>query len=143
MLAVRWVGDTEPVDRKPSSVGGDGEIALAGEGSVAGYLERERQKQELRRERDGIVLALAKDLGEQGMAERLGVSRGVVEKLLADARARRDREGPADAEPEIVVRRLGVDRERWAEADAHYEALGSAPELRDRRTPFPRSSRPR
>jgi hypothetical protein len=115
------------VDRKPSSVGGDGEIALAGEGSVAGYLERERQKQELRRERDGIVLALAKDLGEQGMAERLGVSRGVVEKLLADARARRDREGPADAEPEIVVRRLGVDRERWAEADAHYEALGSAP----------------
>jgi homoserine dehydrogenase len=143
LLAVRRVGDTERVDRKPSSASGDGEVALVGAGGVASYLARERQKQELRRERDGIVLALAKDLGEQGMAERLGVSRRVVEKLLADARARREREGPADAEPEIVVRRLGVDRERWAQADDHYEALGSAPELRDRRTPFPRSSRPR
>ncbi len=122
---------------------GDGEIALAGAGGAARYLARERQKQELRRERDGIVLALAKDLGEQGMAERLGVSRRVVEKLLADARARREREGPAGVVPEIVVRRLGVDRERWAEADAHYEALGNAAELRDRRSPFPRSSRPR
>ncbi len=143
MLAVRSVGDTGLVRRKPSSVSGDGEIAIVGEGSAARYLARERQKQELRRERDSVVLALAKDLGAQGMAERLGVSPRVVEKLLADARARRDREGSTDAEQEIVVRRLGVDRERWAEADAHYEALGSAPALRDRRTPFPRSSRPR
>jgi hypothetical protein len=124
-------------------MGGDGEVAVVGESSAARYLARERQKRELRRERDGVVLALAKDLGELGLAERLGVSANVVAKLLADARARREREGCADAEQEIVVRRLGVDRERWAEADAYYEALGGAPAVRDRRTPFPRSSRPR
>ena len=36
--------------------------------SVARYLERERQKRELRRERDAVLLSIARDLGENSLA---------------------------------------------------------------------------
>ena len=111
------------------------ESGLDAHGSVnaARFLERERQKQELRRERDAIVLALARDYGEGGLAESLGVSGTVAGKLVANARERLNDGASGEGEPEITVRRLGVDSQRWAEADAHYEALGSGPSLRDRR----------
>jgi hypothetical protein len=99
---------------------------------AARYVIRERQKKELRRERDAIVLAVAKDLGEQGLAERLGVGQPAAAKLLAGARERLDATR-SPAEHEIAARRLGGDRDRWAEADAHYEQLGRGPVLRVRR----------
>jgi hypothetical protein len=111
------------------------ETAIDAHGSVnaARFLARERQKQELRRERDAIVVALARDFGEGGLAESLGVSGAVVGKLVAGARERLG-EGPdGEGEPQITVRRLGADSQRWAEVDAHYEALGSGPSLTDRR----------
>jgi hypothetical protein len=110
--------------------------------NAARHIARERQKRELRRERDAIVLAIARDLGEQGLAERLGVAQPVVDKLLADARDRLGAGVPAPQEAEMSVRRQTRDRERWAEADAHYEALGSGPAVSDRRSKSSRSSTP-
>ncbi|HTU78989.1 MAG TPA: hypothetical protein VMF09_09545 [Solirubrobacteraceae bacterium] len=102
---------------------------------------RERQKQELRHERDVLVLELAKDLGEQQLAQRFGVRPAVVGKLVADARERLDGGVYPAGASQINARRLGSDRHRWAEADAHYEALGSGPSLSDRRrTSSPASS---
>lgn len=93
-------------------------------GSVAGYLARERQKAELRRERDAVVLALANDLGERGLAACVGVAPTVIGRLVADANDRLQG-GLPDAPEAIRARRVSSAGERWAEADAHYEALGS------------------
>jgi hypothetical protein len=116
------------MDDIPSPIGGERDLLLDGGAcaNAARHLARERQKQELRRERDVIVLRIARDLGEQGMAERLGVGRPVVDKLLADARNRLDATASPPRGPEIAVRRLPPDGERFADADDHYEALGSA-----------------
>jgi hypothetical protein len=110
--------------------------------NAAAHIARERQKQELRRERDAIVLAIGRDLGEAGMAERLGLTRPVVHKLLAGARERVDGAGSSPTPAAIAARRLPVDGERWAWADAHYEALGSGPALRDHRATSSTSSTP-
>jgi hypothetical protein len=106
---------------RPDELLDDGEAR-----SVARYLACERQKRELRRERDTLVLALAHDLGEPRLAERMGVAQGVIGRLVATARHSL-RGSSLCGDAPIVVRRLSSDRDRWADADAHYEALGSAP----------------
>jgi hypothetical protein len=124
------------MDRNPTSVSGGRRLEPGEEVSfnAARYVIRERQKKELRRERDAIVLSIARDLGERGLADRLGVSQPSAAKLLAGARERLDA-SPSPAEHEIAARRLGADRDRWAEADTHFEQLGRGPTVRVRRGP--------
>ena len=123
------------MDENPSPIGSEreGMVAQASSLRAARYIARERQKRELRHERDVMVLRIARDLGEQGMAERLGVGRPVIDKLLAGARSRLDVEAASVDGPGIAVRRLPLERERFADADDHYEALGSASPLGGRR----------
>ena len=83
---------------------------------------RERQKRELRRERDRILLDLAASIGPDGLARSLGTSAATAETLLRRAQAR-----VAVAPPQISARRIA--RERWAEADRHYEQLGRSTRL--------------
>ena len=117
------------MDREPVSVG---EIVdAADQGNAARYIARERQKRELRRERDAIVLALAGDLGERGLAERFGVSQPVAGKLVADARERMS--SPVVVGQPRPGAGAGADRGRWAEVDAHFAALGRGSQLRVRR----------
>ncbi len=102
--------------------GPDGDLMIGGaSANVARHIARERQKVELRRERDRLVLELARDRG--GLAEQLGVSPAVSDKLLADARERLGAH-PSATMQQIAARRLRTDPSRWAEVDAYYEALG-------------------
>jgi hypothetical protein len=79
----------------------------------------ERQKSELRQERDRIVLDLADSLGAEGLARSLGTTSATAERLVERARGR------VYATPgRISARRLARDADRWGEADRHYEALG-------------------
>jgi len=123
------------MDDERSHGGDERDVVVDADGatSAARYFARERQKRELRRERDAIVVALARDLGERGLAAQLGVTEPVAGQLVAGARARLAGEAYAPAGGEFRARRLGVDPDRWADADAHYQALGSGPALRDRR----------
>ena len=97
-------------------------------GSVARYIARERQKHDLRRERDVVVLALASDLGARELAERM-VTHAAIDRLVEGARDRLGA-GASSAESIIIARRLRADPDRWADADAHFEALGSGPQIR-------------
>jgi hypothetical protein len=114
--------------------GGEDELRLGSRdaGSVAHYIARERQKHDLRRERDVLVLALARDLGELALAERMDVTHAAIDRLVEGAR---DRLGVAASskQPMIVARRLPASPDRWAVADAHFEALGSGPQIGLRR----------
>jgi hypothetical protein len=92
--------------------------------TVNRYLARQRQREELRRERDTLVLAIARDIGERALAERMEVQQETVGKLLGDA-GNRLNVGLSPTEPMITARRLSRDRHRWAEIDTYYEALGS------------------
>jgi hypothetical protein len=85
---------------------------------------RERQKRELRGERDRVVLDLADSLGVDGLAHSLGTSRATAETLVLQARERISA-GPR----RITARRLSRDPDRWGEADRHYEALGRSVRL--------------
>jgi len=85
---------------------------------------RERQKRELRRERDRVVLDLAERLGTEGLAGSLGTSPATAETLV-----RRARERINFAPRQISAHRLSRDGERWREADRHYEALGRSVRL--------------
>jgi hypothetical protein len=114
------------VDRDLTSTG-DVQQDL-GVSSAARLIQRERQKRQLRRERDTLVLSIAREHGEQGLAQQLGLTPTVAGKLLAGARERL-----ASGSPEILARRLGADRDRFAAADAHFASLGEAPALFDRR----------
>jgi hypothetical protein len=107
--------------------------------SVARYIGRERQKHDLRRERDVVVLALARDLGECALAQRMDVTEAAIDKLVEGARDRLGA-GASSEEPMIVARRLRADPDRWAEADAHFAALGSGPRIRLRRGAPPPAS---
>lgn len=100
--------------------------------TVTRFFAREREKQELRRERDALMLRIARDLGEGGLAARLDVTPAVVGKLLAGARERLDTSA-------ITVRRMSANRERWADVDTYYEALGSRPRTSSRGPLPPRS----
>ncbi len=80
---------------------------------------RELQKQELRRERDRLVLDLSRSLGTDGLASCLGTSAATTETLVQRARGRL-----AAAGEDVVARRQAHGADRWREADRHYEALG-------------------
>jgi hypothetical protein len=118
--------------------GRDDEVHLGNRdaASVAHFIARERQKHDLRRERDVLVLALARDLGERALAERMNVTRAAIDRLVEGARGRLDA-GASCEERMIVARRLRADPDRWADADAHFEALGSGPQIRLRRGALP------
>jgi hypothetical protein len=115
------------VDRDFTSAG-DVQQGLGVSSGAARLIQRERQKRQLRRERDTLVLSIAREHGEQGLAQQLGLTPTVAGKLLAGARERL-----ASGSPEILARRLGADRDRFAAADAHFASLGEAPPLFDRR----------
>ena len=123
--------------RRPSRGDGSDRALLVGpreRRNVAHYFAREREKQELRRERDAVMLRIAGDLGIAGLAQQLDVTPVVVDKLVADARERLGAGSPA-AGPTITIRRVAADRDRWAEVDTYYEALGSRPAIRPRPMP--------
>jgi hypothetical protein len=101
-------------------------------GSIARFIARERQKHDLRRERDVLVLALARDLGEHALAERLDLTRAAIDRIVEGARDRLGARASSE-EPMILARRLPADPDRWADADEHFEALGSGPQIRLRR----------
>jgi hypothetical protein len=114
--------------------GGDREV-LVGERdarTVARFFAREREKQELRRERDAVVLGIARNLGEGALVEQLGVTPAVVDRLLVSARERLNTST-------ITIRRMSANRDRWADVDTYYEALGSRPRLSPRRRIPPES----
>jgi hypothetical protein len=125
------------MDGTGSSTGEDGGGALrdgVAPSAAARYIARERQKEDLRRERDHLVVDLARDLGEQGLSESLGVTPRVVGDLLAGARARLEARARSASGPEITARRLRGGRpDRWADADDLYEALGRRSARRGRR----------
>jgi len=87
---------------------------------------RELQKEELRRERDRLVLDLSRSLGTDELARCLGTTPATTETLVQRARGRL-----SDSAGSVSARRMGRDPERWREADSHYEALG-----RNARLPF-------
>jgi hypothetical protein len=123
--------------RQPNRCGGSDRALLVGRRerrNVARYFAREREKQELRRERDAVMLRIAGDLGIAVLAQQLDVTPAVVDKLLADARERLGA-GSSGSEPTITVRRLAADRDRWVDVDTYYEALGSRPAIRPRPMP--------
>jgi hypothetical protein len=118
------------MDRDLSSVGADrGLLAEGGvQTSVASHIALEREKQELRRERDHLLLDIAADLGPAELARRFGVEPPVIARLLDGARGRlNSAPGACDAgRAEISARRLRTGEPRWGAADAHYESLGRA-----------------
>lgn len=118
------------MERDLSSVGPDGELLLEGgeQARVARYIALQREKQELRRERDHLMLHLAADLGPDELARRFGVESPVIAKLLDGARGRLNTAGGDGdgARAEISARRVRAGEPRWLVADAHYEALGRA-----------------
>jgi hypothetical protein len=126
------------VDGRRPSRGDDSDRALLvgrrERRNVARHFAREREKQELRRERDAVLLRIAGDLGIAVLAQQLDVTPAVVDKLLAGARERLSA-GSTGSGPTITVRRLTVDRDRWAEVDTYYEALGGRPAIRPRPAP--------
>ena len=130
------MGDTATIDaRQPEpGYGRERESLVGGRDArtVARYFAREREKQELRRERDVAMLRIARDLGEGALAKGLDVSPAVVGTLIAGARERLDAST-------YTVRNTGADRDRWAEVDTYYEALGSRPPISPRRPPPSRS----
>jgi hypothetical protein len=144
--------------------------------SAARHVALARQREELRRERDRMLLDLADELGAAGMAQALGLEERHANGLLRSARERLDAssgEIVARRGAQITVRRLrsteavrvsgtpkrsrapeprrpveaggsgsrvagsptsrsggdggapaAAESDRWALADAHYEALG-------------------
>ena len=97
----------------------------------------DRQKRELRRERDRVVLALAEELGQERLAELFGVREPSIERLVDAAQGRVGETAlgaaPAGAGARAPRRispggppRFTRSPDRWADADDHYEALGRA-----------------
>jgi hypothetical protein len=118
------------MDHDVSSVGADRDLLIddGEQTSVARHMAVEREKQELRRERDHVLLDLAADLGPAELARRFGVEPPVIASLLDGARGRlNSAPGERTSQPaEISVRRLRTGEPRWGAADAHYESLGRA-----------------
>jgi len=109
------------MERGTGARGPDGGAML----DVRGRRElRERQKRELRQERDRIVLDLAESLGTDGLAKSLGTTAATAEMLVGRARGR------VSATPgQISARRITGEADRWGEADRLYEALGRSVRL--------------
>jgi len=114
-----------PVESSSSAFPDEHGLATGESARAARFLARERQKDEIRRERDQMLVAIAGDLGADGFARRLGTDPAVTHALLDNARRRL-----ADAEARSAVseirasRRRVPDHDRWADADRQYEALG-------------------
>ena len=94
-------------------------------GNAARYVARERQKDELRDERDRLVLDLGRDLGPRGLHSGWASHRPrstsccrTRAAVLMSGWLHRLAAGSA-------LGRLTTRGERWAEADAHYAELGS------------------
>lgn len=111
-------------ENSPSDATGGLGVETEAVGNAARHLARERQKRELRDERDRLVLDLARDLGPQGFAKQLGVAPPVIDKLLVDARSRLELKVASSLGSPITARRLTTRADRWADADAHYARLG-------------------
>jgi hypothetical protein len=118
------------MDRRPPRNVDRRETRLAADrqARAAGYLAVDRETQELRRERDRLMLDLAARLGPAGLAEHMGVRPDAVTKLLARAHERLSLPpaGGDFRQPAITARRLRAGDGRWARADALYAALGRA-----------------
>jgi hypothetical protein len=93
--------------------------ASAANARAARHIARERQKAELRRERDRMLVSIGEQLGSDGLAQQLGASRSAAETMIARARERL-----AEAGPNLTARRMPPDPDRWADADSRYEQLG-------------------
>jgi hypothetical protein len=95
---------------------------------VARYIALEREKDQLRRERDHLILDLEASLGPAVLAQRFGVEPAVIAKLLEGARGRLNSAPGEDDRlgAEIIARRVRASEPRWVVADAHFEALGRA-----------------
>lgn len=94
--------------------------------NVARQIALMRQKHELRRERDRLLVNLAGGLGKSRMADVLGVAADDAARLIESARRRLDSTLPGlFAEPgdEITVRRL---RARQTAGNARADAAASA-----------------
>ncbi|MCW3019183.1 MAG: hypothetical protein JWN10_1491 [Solirubrobacterales bacterium] len=118
------------MDRDLSSRGQERELLLeeVEHARAARCIALEREKQELRRERDHLMLDLAADLGPVELARRFGVEPPVIAKLLEGARGRLNGV-PVEGDhtrAEISARRIRAGEPRWVVADAHFEALGRA-----------------
>jgi len=118
------------MDREVSTGGRERDVLIEGaeRARAARYIALEREKDELRRERDHLILDLAADLGPAVLAQRVGVEPQVIAKLLDGARVRLN-SAPAEDDhlrDEIIARRKRAGEPRWVVADAHYEALGRA-----------------
>ena len=87
---------------------------------------REREKRELRAERDRLVLELAQRLGPDGLARCFGTTAATADTLVERARGRL-----AGSASQISAGRIARASERWREADRHYEALGRSVRLPD------------
>ena len=121
------------------SLGGrDDELRLVSRdaGYVAHYIACERQKHDLRRERDVVLLALVRDLGVRALAKRMDLTHAAIDRLVEGARDRLGA-GVCSEGPTIVARRLRADPDRWADADSHFETLGSGPQISFRRGALP------
>ena len=100
---------------------------------VARYIALQREKDELRRERDHLILDLAASLGPAVLAQRFGVEPPVIAKLLEGAHARLN-STPAEDDhlrAEIVARRVR----------AQPSLGGSSPTRTSRRSGALRASR--
>jgi tRNA A58 N-methylase Trm61 len=105
------------MDRQVPERGGD--LKVSAERVASQHDLREREKRDLRHERDRLVVDLAHSLGTDGLAQCFGTTAESAEKLVDRTRARL-----AGATAEISARRIAADPDRWREADRHYETLG-------------------
>src|SRR5271154_3421993 len=88
--AVRRLGDTSAMDREQSPGAQERDVLVEGgeHARVARYIALEREKDQLRRERDHLILDLAASLGPAVLAQRFGVEAPVIAKLLEGAHGR-------------------------------------------------------
>jgi hypothetical protein len=118
------------MDRDLQSRGQERDVLVEGteQARVARYIALEREKDELRRERDHVILDLEADLGPAVLAQRFGVEPPVIAKLLEGARRRLNSAPSEDGHltAEIIARRVRAAEPRWVLADAHLAALGRA-----------------
>jgi hypothetical protein len=103
-----------------------GSTRVDGESVRSRHQLREREKRELRHERDRLLVELAQSLGSDGVARAFGTNAATADTLVQRARGRL-----VGSNGEISARRVPSDPERWSEADRHYEALGRSVRLPD------------
>jgi hypothetical protein len=103
-----------------------GSAKLGNKSESSRHQLREREKRELRHERDRLLVELAQSLGSDGIARAFGTNAATADTLVQRARGRL-----VPPSNEISARRMQSDPERWSEADRHYEELGRRVRLPD------------